>query len=389
TEKRPKDILLGKAVAASAGVPGIFPPLSISRLYKDKTVQLVDGGVYDNQGVAGLLDPDHSCTHFIVSDAIGQSEAIDNPSTNYIGVLAQTANILMGRVREESINNLLHAYRKKNTAYFHLKRGLFASDIEFNEQNSKQTPGRYMKAGIISAKEDYGLSENMQDALSEIRTDLDTFSHPEARALQADAYLMCEKGILKLPEQYRNRTKLEYHWTFKQYIPMLKTHSEQLYQHIRIGKEQFFRPYRLMKIAKFNKSMGLLGVSVPLFLCIAAYIYLAVLGVNSLLNDEVLMSSTIVDIVPWLGGLLVWYVVYLFIEKVSQRLARSLQFVRSITRLPIFLVAHLIVPILLYPPIMIYLHTINWYYINVIGELDVVEIGVRPGSGMHATTGGL
>lgn len=68
--EKPEKIKLGIAVAASAGVPGIFPPLAVSKLYPDKIrVELVDGGVHDNQGVQGLTDRD--CTQFVVSDASG------------------------------------------------------------------------------------------------------------------------------------------------------------------------------------------------------------------------------------------------------------------------------------------------------------------------------
>jgi len=53
-------IRLGEAVAASACVPGLFEPLSLSRIYKRDgnpiSVRLVDGGVYDNQGIASLLE---------------------------------------------------------------------------------------------------------------------------------------------------------------------------------------------------------------------------------------------------------------------------------------------------------------------------------------------
>jgi len=36
-------------------VPGLFSPVAISFLYDGITVQLVDGGVQDNQGVQGLF----------------------------------------------------------------------------------------------------------------------------------------------------------------------------------------------------------------------------------------------------------------------------------------------------------------------------------------------
>jgi hypothetical protein len=48
-------ISLARAVAASAAVPGIFSPLELGDAYPNVRIQLVDGGVNDNQGVASLL----------------------------------------------------------------------------------------------------------------------------------------------------------------------------------------------------------------------------------------------------------------------------------------------------------------------------------------------
>ncbi len=41
---------LGRAVAASACVPGVFSPVRLDGAYEGLEVQLVDGGVHDNQG---------------------------------------------------------------------------------------------------------------------------------------------------------------------------------------------------------------------------------------------------------------------------------------------------------------------------------------------------
>ena len=63
-------VRLGQAVGASACVPGLFEPLSFDRLYPDRIIRLVDGGVCDNQGIASLLEQD--CKVLLVSDASGQ-----------------------------------------------------------------------------------------------------------------------------------------------------------------------------------------------------------------------------------------------------------------------------------------------------------------------------
>ena len=51
-----QSIRLGQAVAASSCVPGLFEPLVMDDLFEGKKIRLVDGGVYDNQGVASLLE---------------------------------------------------------------------------------------------------------------------------------------------------------------------------------------------------------------------------------------------------------------------------------------------------------------------------------------------
>ncbi|MGD8570164.1 MAG: hypothetical protein PVJ39_18910, partial [Gammaproteobacteria bacterium] len=394
TSKRPQDFPMGKAVAASAGVPGLFPPLPVSRLYKDRTVQLVDGGVFDNQGISSLLDPEHLCTDFIISDACGQSGSVDNPKPDTVGVLAQSSGIMMGRIREESVNSLVKQYGKDHVAYFHLKRGLYARDIEFNEKESTGEAGRYATAGIDSSKADYGVDEHMQQALSEIRTDLDSFSNPEARALQADAYLMCDKEIENLPSHYRvsAANSLDHKWAFRPFISMLKTNNEQLLARIKIGRSKFLKAYRLMKVVSLKKSLGLLGVSIPLAVCLIIYAAIAYWGLNTLWHNETFRSYTVADIIPWLGGILAWYLVYLVIEKFSDRLASYLQFLRSVTRFPVFLIEHLAIPVLLFIPIKLYINTVNPYYVKVMGEMDTdhkidADLG-HPGSGTIAPAGG-
>jgi predicted acylesterase/phospholipase RssA len=40
--------MLSTAVAASAAVPGVFPPIHLDALYPDRNIRLSDGGVHDN-----------------------------------------------------------------------------------------------------------------------------------------------------------------------------------------------------------------------------------------------------------------------------------------------------------------------------------------------------
>jgi predicted acylesterase/phospholipase RssA len=117
-----RDLRLGIAVAASTGIPGLFPPVPLSDLYKEAIrLQLADGGVHDNQGVQGLLDL--GCDRFIVSDAGGQLEDRLDPATNALGVLLRTNQIQFGRIREEQLfrlDDMAHT----NALLIHIRKGL-------------------------------------------------------------------------------------------------------------------------------------------------------------------------------------------------------------------------------------------------------------------------
>ncbi|MCH7619173.1 MAG: patatin-like phospholipase family protein [Candidatus Marinimicrobia bacterium] len=91
-ESERRNIGLGIAVSASACVPGLFPPLAISDLYPDDIrVELVDGGVHDNQGIQGLIDK--NCTQFVISDASGQMKDELDPEIfgTFVKVMAAQA----------------------------------------------------------------------------------------------------------------------------------------------------------------------------------------------------------------------------------------------------------------------------------------------------------
>ena len=92
------------AVAASACVPGLFPPIELKRLYDGIDVELVDGGVYDNQGIASLLEQD--CTVFLVSDASGQLPDDEDPARRASRVLKRSNSVLMKRVRGGQYDDL-------------------------------------------------------------------------------------------------------------------------------------------------------------------------------------------------------------------------------------------------------------------------------------------
>ena len=119
-----RDFPLGNAVASSACFPGGFPPMLVPGLFDDLTVELVDGGVHDNQGVEGLVD--RGCSHWIISDGSGQMPDIQRPSTRLPAVLGRVISIYGDAEREQRLLQLLR--EGGSVAFMHLQTGLPARE---------------------------------------------------------------------------------------------------------------------------------------------------------------------------------------------------------------------------------------------------------------------
>lgn len=377
-DKADKDFPLGIAVAASAGVPGLFPPVSVSDLFADRTVQLVDGGVYDNQGVAACLYERYRCTDFVISDASGQSDAINNPKSDTVGVLSQMIGVLTGRVREEMVGNIqviendMKQNEPNHVAYMHLKRGLFARDIKGNKEPVENMPGARMKKDIISSEQDFGVPQRMQCALSEIRTDLDSFSNLEARSLEADAYLMSEKELLKMSDQFRRSEPVaKDDWAFAPYIDVLKSDDQLAFDKLTIGHNLFMKPFKLLKLHGFGTVMGLFLRTIPLLLVLAAIIAAGVWAACEYIDFKALMETKLSTVLIWVGGILGYLALMWLLEKIIAWGPESIRWLKSISRLHIFLVKHLAIPLVLFLPIQAWLKFIDPYFVNHLSEVQL------------------
>lgn len=124
----PDDFPISLAVASSTCVPFAFTPISIDKkFFQDKSdyekikPYLVDGGVYDNQGVHKLTHGSSSyvCDMVIVSDA-GNIMPKINSFSNVIQLLVRTSDIFMNRIKNyQMIQHVYENYRynKKQIAY--------------------------------------------------------------------------------------------------------------------------------------------------------------------------------------------------------------------------------------------------------------------------------
>jgi NTE family protein len=229
-----RDFPLGGAVVASACFPGGFPPMVVPGIFEDLTVELVDGGVHDNQGVEGLVD--RGCTHWLISDGSGQMPDIARPSTRLPAVLGRVISIYGDAEREQRLLQLLGA--GGSIGFMHLQTGLPARE---------RTPG-----GKVSEQEtklestDFGVTEDVQRALAQVRTDLDAFCEVEAWSLMADAYQLTGKIV-------PGRTELAslgtagpaQEWPFGVVAEHLAQPSKRFLKVLGTSKERFLKPARM------------------------------------------------------------------------------------------------------------------------------------------------
>jgi predicted acylesterase/phospholipase RssA len=186
-------VRLGDAVAASACVPGLFDPLVLDRLYEqDYVVRLVDGGVYDNQGVATLHEQE--CQVILVSDASGQTGIEKDPSGDRLGVSTRANNVLMARIRQcqhQLLCSLQEAKLLRGFMFVHLKKGLVAETVDWTGCSDKTSMPASSKLTT------YKIRQDVQRALASVRTDLDSFSNCESDALMLSGYRAAAEELTK------------------------------------------------------------------------------------------------------------------------------------------------------------------------------------------------
>ena len=224
---------LGDAVAASACVPGLFEPLPINDLYYDKsenekiTPQLVDGGVFDNQGIESLLTSE--CTHFIISDASGQMGMENEVDTSPLPVVLRVSSILQDRIRSEGISHLIDSKGEKNIAFIDSRKGLGSKEISWN--NKTNTPKD--DTIVPPSSEKFGVAPEVQEKLSLMRTDLDAFTEVEAYSLMLDAYQMSKLELRKLSGA---SPKTETSWKFNQIADLMENPKPEYLKQLEISQ---------------------------------------------------------------------------------------------------------------------------------------------------------
>jgi NTE family protein len=195
-------IKLAHAAAASACFPPIFKPMETGVAPSDlkngksqgpdadacrERIRLSDGGVYDNMGLEPIWK--HANT-LLVSDAGGVFEFAADRGT--ISDIKRYPDI---------VGNQARALRK---------RWLMSSFITGNGPGGRDgLAGTYWCTGNARSSFDpadnTGYSKEVAQLISQIRTDLDSFSGAEAATLENHAYLLTDIALeVHLPDLYEN-----------------------------------------------------------------------------------------------------------------------------------------------------------------------------------------
>lgn len=336
-------VRLGHAVAASSCVPGLFEPLELPGLYRDTNVRLVDGGVYDNLGVASLAE--QGCSVMIISDASGQLGADDDPAGGVLGPLLRSTSVMMGRIRGAEYDDL-EARRRgrllKGMAYVHLAQGLPSSDLDWT---GCLDPGEQAAADAGDPNTSYGIRREVQERLAGMRTDLDAFSDIEAFALMNSGYHAMSQAANRITG-FPLRADQERPWAFRRLDePMASVRgsapgidARRLDKHLRAGHLKFFKVWRL--------SPWLLGSAILVGLVLAAALGLWVLRAWQTNPDLSLLSTaparaglawieqalTLRNLATGLGVLVIGYAALtLFGKKIGKRVGQLLK-LRSIAQ---------------------------------------------------------
>ncbi|PJG53332.1 hypothetical protein CVM73_20715 [Bradyrhizobium forestalis] len=210
---------LSQAVVASACVPGLFEPIRLDGLYRLEqrgkkaeplVLRQVDGGVHDNQGIAGLFE--QGCSVVLVSDASGQTDVAIDPGGGTVAPLMRSNSVLMERVRQEQYTRLDTLEKRgllKGAMFIHLKKDLDVVPLDWIGCEEPHEP----RATIGEPRTSYNIRKEVQQLLAGIRTDLDSFSDVEAFALMTSGYRMTDHYLSKV-QVLPQATQAPGHWNF-------------------------------------------------------------------------------------------------------------------------------------------------------------------------------
>jgi NTE family protein len=227
-----RNLPLAVAVAASAGVPGLFPPLPLTQLYPGWIPRLVDGGVRDNLGLVSL-DGELAGVDFVLSDASDVMEDMREVAPLDLAVLFRAGWVMWDRIRDLTVATA----RSRQEPVVYARGGLPVPEVApfWAQDVSTVAPGPVASE----------IDPDVLAAIARIRTDLDAFGDVEADAIMGAGYLLAEaqfraenKATSRFPAP---SPAVQHAWLFRWILPELKAPSAKLLRELETGR------YRLTK----------------------------------------------------------------------------------------------------------------------------------------------
>lgn len=192
------DFPLAKAVMASSCVPFAFTPVRMPKKYckqkSSKRPLLVDGGLYDNQGVHELRENGKYGVKYVIVSNAGNTELSDDSIWNVVKMLIRTSEILMKRIeRFQSRQNMFSTTNvEKRYAYINLNydnTDRLVKSFVYNVASGLVPSEVYLKNGITeqeaeTLRQDYKVAHGVQSEIHDFLTEKvkktigwDTISH--------------------------------------------------------------------------------------------------------------------------------------------------------------------------------------------------------------------
>lgn len=178
--------------------------------------------------------------------------------------------------------------------------------------------------------------------------------------------------------------KLTGDWQFSQYLDGLKQGDEILIKHLELGRHQFSKPFIFAcnGATSFIKTLGLIAISLPFVLSLLlifglinwGLIHYADIDVWQIIIDKNAFQQFMGRAAIWLYAILVSFVLSKIASMVIRGSGKWASKIQKIMKAPLsFIVGTCIrvaLPIIFALPIIIYIATIDRYFIKVMGKLD-------------------
>ncbi|MEO7991398.1 MAG: patatin-like phospholipase family protein [Chryseolinea sp.] len=304
--KKYKKFRLGYAVGASSCVPVMFEPMPMHDLYpvdpSDRTnkkkieLQLVDGGLHDNQGIASLIEQE--CKNMIISDASGQMATTTEMTGSAFSVFYRADTILQERIRElqfKDVKERAYTTELNSLISVHLKSDLQQMPISWMYCTD---PPRtvYDENWCEDANEltSYGVLRGVQQMLSEIRTDLDSFNDTEAYALMYSGYAQTHQQFKMKKEKDPEKTgdwnflKISKHLT-------LPENSKEIEKILATAKRVPFKLFHLSLMLRIAAITAIVVVAAFLLLTSIQYWDYPLVRVNTLVYALIIILVGLVS----------------------------------------------------------------------------------------------